>query len=138
MDSLEDIVNRAIDDLCDVLKENIGYFHRGETDDPWIWVIPYESDDKNYEIRVSITSHDKHSCNDCIYLNGLNCLKGFRVNNWHYCRSYKTHKSCWECKHWQDYGYNESWCEIDIEENTAYSYDDNEDNKCPNWEWEGL
>lgn len=99
-------------------------------------------EDYTHYYSIDLWKHDKHSCEDCIFLyefyDGKKCIRGLDVSDNHYCRYYETVKSCWICKNLNNYGYEDSWCNIDMSrKGESYHWCDNENNECPDWIWEG-
>jgi hypothetical protein len=127
------VVRLLYEQMCKLLVE----FHKGTMKNPLKVGYTYEDEDKHYQIYCIMERHKKHTCKECVYNLDPKCY--FRdytlsLNKKRYCDMYQTDKPCWDCKNWDNYGTDESWCDIDMKRDLKYSYDYNKNNECPNWE----
>ena len=94
----------------------------------------WEDDDRIYKMRVSMVSKNKTYCKDCSYSKNEKCYYDEEYQEKKYCPHFTTEKKCWDCVNFKNYGINESWCDLNLEYDLNY----NNDNKCPEWKFDGI
>lgn len=92
-----------------------------------------EDEDYVYKMRISMVSKKKTYCKDCSYSKNRKCLYNEEYQEKKYCPHYTTEKRCWDCVHSEYYG-DERYCGLNFRYESTY----NNDNECPEWEFEGI